>query len=65
MNNDMYNKNNKQQGKKNSSSNNTNITSENFSYMNFYEDLFEFILILLKKIINKYKKAIKEKNKEI
>ena len=53
MNNDMYNKNNKQQGKKNSSSNNTNITSENFSYMNFYEDLFEFILILLKKIINK------------
>ena len=53
MNNDLNNKNNGQQGKKNSSSNNTNITFENFSYMNFYEDLFEFILILLKKIINK------------
>ena len=57
--------NNKKQKKKSSSSN-INITSENFNYSNFYEDIFDFILILFRKIFCKKdeKKDIKDMQKE-
>ena len=35
--------------RKKSSTNSINISSENFNYMNFYEDIFDFILLLFKK----------------
>ena len=54
MNNDLNIKNNILKRKKSISSNST-TSSETFNYMNFFEDLFEFILILLKKVIYKDK----------
>ena len=56
--NDINNKDNKKQRKKSNSSN--IITSENFNYSNFYEDIFDFILILFRNIFCK-----KEEKKDI
>ena len=63
--NDINYKDNKKQRKK-SSSNNVNITSENFNFSYFYEDIFDFILILIRKIFCKKdeKKDIKDIQKE-
>ena len=63
--NDINNKDSKKQRKK-SSSNNVIITSENFNFSNFYEDIFDFILILFRKIFCKKdsKKDIKDTQTE-